>query len=311
MTTFLYSHPTCHAHVTPPGHPEQVARLEAIEQVLAGPAFKGLVRRDAPQADPDKVTLCHPRSHYDQILAAEPRDGLAQLDGDTFLAPGSVQAAMRAIGGNLAAIDAVMTGAAQNAFVACRPPGHHAETETPMGFCLFSTVGIAARYAAETHGLSRIAVLDFDVHHGNGTQDVLWNEDRVLFVSSHQSPLYPGSGGRNEQGAHGQILNKPLEAGSGSVKMRDTWDRVINTALKRFEPELILVSAGFDAHRADPLAGLNWSTDDFAWLARRICDLADETCAGRVVSSLEGGYDLDALGESVGAYIEVMMERGA
>ncbi len=310
MTTFLYTHPRCHDHVTPPGHPEQVARLEAIEAVLSAPRFDGLVRHAAPMATPDKVMLCHPRAHYDRIAEAEPREGWGQLDGDTFMAPGSLEAAMRAIGGNLAAVDAVMAGAVQNAFVACRPPGHHAEAEAPMGFCLFSTVGIAARYAAETHGLSRIAVLDFDVHHGNGTQDVLWDESRVLFVSSHQMPLYPGSGGRNEQGAHGQILNKPLPSGSGSVQMRETWDRVIDTALRRYEPELILVSAGFDAHRADPLAGLNWSTEDFAWLARRICDLAAETCAGRVVSSLEGGYDLDALGESVGAYIEVMMERG-
>jgi len=311
MTTFLYSHPAHHDHVTPPGHPEQVARLEAIEAALSTQAFDALVRRDAPEATPDRVELCHPRRHYDRIVAAEPQEGWGQLDGDTFMAPGSLEAAMRGIGGNLAAIDAVMAGEASNAFVACRPPGHHAETETPMGFCLFSTVGIAARYAAEHHGLKRIAVLDFDVHHGNGTQDVLWNEDRVLFVSSHQSPLYPGSGSRNEQGAHGQILNKPLEGGSGSVKMREVWDRAIDTALTNFEPELILVSAGFDAHRDDPLAGLNWHTDDFAWLAHRICDLADQTCAGRVVSSLEGGYDLDALGESVGAYIEVMMERGA
>ncbi|UWP95387.1 histone deacetylase family protein [Aliiroseovarius crassostreae] len=310
MTTVFYTHPRCHDHVTPPGHPEQVARLAAIESALSAPQYDMLDRRDAPMATPDMVELCHPRAHYERIAAAEPKEGWAQLDGDTFLAPGSLEAAMRAIGGNLAAVDAVIGGEAQNAFVACRPPGHHAETETPMGFCLFSTIGIAARYAADTHGLSRIAVLDFDVHHGNGTQDVLWSEDRVLFVSSHQMPLYPGSGGRNEQGAHGQILNKPLESGSGGVKMRATWDRVIDTALRRYQPELILVSAGFDAHRADPLAGLNWSTDDFAWLARRICDLADETCAGRVVSSLEGGYDLDALGESVSAYIDVMMERG-
>jgi acetoin utilization deacetylase AcuC-like enzyme len=204
----------------------------------------------------------------------------------------------------------VLSGAASNAFVATRPPGHHAETDTAMGFCLFGTIAIAAKYALDHHKLARVAVVDFDVHHGNGTQDLLWEEPRVLFASSHQMPLYPGSGAAHEVGAHRQIINLPLRAGSSGAEMRAAYDAHIFPRIDAFAPELILVSAGFDAHRADTLANLNWVEDDFAWLTRRICDLADDHCAGRVVSALEGGYDLPALAASAAAHVNVLKERG-
>jgi len=203
----------------------------------------------------------------------------------------------------------VLAGAAANGFVACRPPGHHAERETAMGFCLFGNVAIAARHALDHHGLSRVAILDFDVHHGNGTQDLIWEEERVLFASSHQMPLYPGSGAPAERGAHDNVLNVPLEPNSGSAAMRAAWGEVILPRIREFAPELILVSAGFDAHQEDPLANLNWSTADFAWLTHKICDVAERVCAGRVVSTLEGGYDLEALAASAAAHVRVLMER--
>ena len=218
---------------------------------------------------------------------------------------------MRAVGGGAAAVDAVAAGEVNNAFVAMRPPGHHAETATAMGFCLFGTVAIAAKRALDHCGMDRVAVIDFDVHHGNGTQDLLWFEDRALFASTHQMPLYPGSGAAHETGASGNVLNVPLDPGSGGAAMRRAYDDVILPAVTAFKPDMILVSAGFDAHAADPLANLNWSTDDFAWITRRICEVADQICGGRVVSTLEGGYDLDALAASVAAHVGVLMEAGA
>ncbi len=310
MTTALFTHPACQNHLTPAGHPEQVARLQAIEAALAAPAFNALQRHKAPLGTLEQIRKGHSKVYYDRIEAACPTTGLTQLDGDTSMSPGSFEAARRAVGGCVAAVDTVMAGDAQNAFVACRPPGHHAEKAKPMGFCLFSTVAIAAIHAADAHDLMRVAVIDFDVHHGNGTQDVLWHESRVKFASSHQMPLFPGSGGRHQKGAFGQILNIPLEEGTGGEVMREAYDHEVFPALRDYDPDLILVSAGFDAHSRDPLAGLHWDTLDFSWLAHRICDLADECCDGRVVSSLEGGYDLEALADSVEAYVDVMMERG-
>ncbi|MEZ5886074.1 MAG: histone deacetylase family protein [Paracoccaceae bacterium] len=308
MTIFL-THEAGLGHETPSGHPEQVARLPAIYGALRAEEFAGLDRRAAPMADEAEVLRCHDRAHLDRVRAARPAKGWAALDGDTFMAPGSFEAALRAVGGIEAAIDAVLAGEAQNAFLAMRPPGHHAERDRAMGFCLFSTVAIGARYALDAKGLPRVAVLDFDVHHGNGTQDCLWDEPRAQFVSSHQMPLYPGTGYANERGAHGQIANLPLAPGSGGREMRVAWDGALEK-VAQFGPDLILVSAGFDAHRADPLAGLNWTEADFAWLTHAICDLADDCCGGRVVSALEGGYDLDALAASVASHVRVLMERG-
>ncbi len=311
MTTAYFSHPACLDHVNPPGHPEQVARLEVIATALQASDFEALDRREAPLCDPAATLLAHPPEYVEKITASAPTDGWTQLDPDTSMSPGSLEAAQRAVGAGVAAVDAVLDGEVRNAFVGCRPPGHHAEKTTAMGFCLFSNVAIAALHALENRGLSRVAVLDFDVHHGNGTQDVLWDEPRIRFVSSHQMPFYPGTGSADERGAHGNILNVPLAGGSGGPEMRRVWGDVILPEIEAFAPELVLVSAGFDAHCDDPLAGLNWTTEDFIWLTERICDMADKTCDGRVVSSLEGGYDLGALAASVAAHVRVLMERGA
>jgi acetoin utilization deacetylase AcuC-like enzyme len=254
----------------------------------------------------DAVTRCHPRAYADRVAGAVPREGWAQLDGDTYLSPGSLEAALRAVGGAGAAVDAVLGGVDTTAFVACRPPGHHAETATAMGFCLFGTVAIAAKRALDHHGLSRVAIVDFDVHHGNGTQDLMWDEPRCLFASSHQMPLYPGTGSPREVGAHGQIVNAPLPEGSGGAQMRRVYDSVIFPRLVAWQPELILISAGFDAHADDPLAGLDWQAEDYAWLTTRLCEIAADCAGGRVVSCLEGGYDLGALTESVAAHVGVL-----
>ena len=304
--TILYTHSDCSDHVETPGHPERVARLQVVQRALAG---LNLDRRDAPLATDAEVLRCHPKAYLDRLRAAIPAMGHAMLDGDTYLSPGSLTAALRAVGGVCAAVDAVLAGQARNAFVACRPPGHHAETARAMGFCLFGTVAIAAKRALDHHGLQRVAVLDFDVHHGNGTQDLLWDEARAQFVSSHQMPLYPGSGATSERGAHDQIINLPLRAGSGGDAMRAAWRPALDRAAT-FQPQLILISAGFDAHADDPLAQLDWQVEDFRWLTAAICDLADSTCDGRVVSALEGGYDLPALAASCAAHVEELQRRG-
>jgi acetoin utilization deacetylase AcuC-like enzyme len=299
----VFTHPDCARHVTPPGHPERVERLGAVERGLAGLPVE---RRACPPGDQSEVLRCHPAGYLARVKAAVPREGWAQLDGDTFLAPGSFDAAMRAVGGICAAVDAVVSGETKTAFVAGRPPGHHAETETAMGFCLFGTVAIGAKRALDHLGLGCVAIVDFDVHHGNGTQDLLWDEGRCLFVSSHQMPLYPGTGRPEERGAHGQIVNVPLRAGSGGRAMREVYEGVVFPALADWKPELLLISAGFDAHADDPLAGLEWQAEDYRWLTDRLCDFA----GGRVVSTLEGGYDLDALAASVAAHVGVLEERG-
>lgn len=305
MTTALFTHDSAAQHITPDGHPEQVARYGAVIRALAD---LDLDRRDAPEAQDGEVLRCHPERHLARIRDSEPDDGLRALDTDTHMSPGSFQAALHAVGGACAAVDAVLTGEVANAFVAMRPPGHHAERETAMGFCLFGTVAIAAKRALDLHRLDRVAVLDFDVHHGNGTQDLLWDEPRAFFASSHQLPLYPGSGAMNEQGAHGQVMNVPLPPNSGGAEARAAWDDILRRC-RDFAPQLVIISAGFDAHRDDPLAQLNWEDEDFATLTRAICDMASD-CAAPVVSCLEGGYDLAALGRSVRAHVKVLMEAG-
>lgn len=311
MATALFTHDAALNHVTPPGHPERAARIQAIQKALGAARFSALERRAAPRADRSEVLRCHPEDYLARIEAAIPSEGWASLDADTHVSTGSLEAALRAVGGCLAAVDAVIAGEVANAFVAMRPPGHHAETATAMGFCLFGNAAIAARYALDHHRLSRVAVLDFDVHHGNGTQDLLWNEARTLFASSHQMPLYPGTGGAHETGAHGNVLNAPLAPMTGGAEMRRAWGDMILPAVDDFRPELIVVSAGFDAHAADPLANLMWDEKDFEWVTEAICDIAEAHALGRVVSTLEGGYDLDALAASVMAHVGVLMERGA
>lgn len=294
-------------HQMPDGHPEQIARLQAINAALSADEFDALDRRASPMAEDTDLLLAHPQSHIDAIRDAAPDTGLIGLDADTTMSPGTLEAALRGVGGCLAAVDAVMAGDAQNAFVATRPPGHHAEKIRAMGFCMFGNVAIAAKHAMERHGLTRVAIVDFDVHHGNGTQDLLWDEARALFISTHQMPLYPGSGAPHERGAHNNVMNIPMSPGSGGQAMRSVFSSRILPKLDGFAPELILISAGFDAHQDDPLANLNWSTDDFAWVTQEICDVAARVCGGRVVSSLEGGYDLDALAQATAAHVRVLM----
>ena len=305
MTTALFTHPDAERHITPPGHPEQVARYAAVTDALAG---LDLDRREAPRADEADILRCHPLRYLDRIRAAIPGEGWQMLDADTHLSPGSLDAALRGAGGAVAAVDAVLAGEAANAFVAMRPPGHHAERETPMGFCIFGNAAIAAKRALDRHGLDRVAVLDFDVHHGNGTQDLLWDEPRAFFASTHQMPLYPGTGAATERGAHGQMMNVPLRPGSDGAAGQAAW-RGILARCRDFGPQLVIVSAGFDAHAADPLAQLDWDDADFAAVTRMICDMAADLSAP-VVSCLEGGYDLAALGRSVRAHLDVLLEAG-
>lgn len=308
MTTALITHPDCLEHVTPAGHPEQVARLEYVLKALSG---KDLMRVKAPLGSEDDITRCHPASHITDLRAALPNVGNRQLDADTHMSPGSLDAAFRAVGAVTKAVDLVLNGEVGNAFAAIRPPGHHAETSTPMGFCLFGNVAIAAKYALEHHGLKRVAVVDFDVHHGNGTQDLLWNEARALVVTSQQMPLWPGTGERSETGGHDNVLNLPLAPESTGAEMRAAYEAEVFPRLRAFKPDMIFISAGFDAHSGDPLAQLNWGTGDFTWLTLELCKIADEICGGRVVSALEGGYDLDALAEATAAHVDALMEASA
>lgn len=311
MTTAYLTHPSGLAHVTPPGHPEQVARLRVINDVLGTADFNSLLRMDPPLAADADIRRCHPQSYIDKVIAAIPGDdGWQALDGDTQVCSGSLEAARRGVGGNLRAVDMVLSDQAQNAFVAMRPPGHHAEQSTAMGFCLFGNAAIAAKYALDHHGLDRVSIVDFDVHHGNGTQALLWDDARVQFISTHQMPLFPGTGAASERGAHGQIVNLPLPPGADSHVFRDIVDSHVIPAVDAHRPQLILISAGFDAHFADPLAEMDLETEDFAWVTERLCDAADRHCQGRVVSTLEGGYDLQALAASVAAHVAVLIRRG-
>ncbi|TCO69916.1 histone deacetylase family protein [Rhodovulum euryhalinum] len=311
MSTALITHPDSLRHVTPPGHPESVARIEAVNEALIAPEFTFLVRESAPLADEAAVLRGHGHTYLEALKAAVPATGWAQLDPDTFLSPGSMAAALRALGACIRAVDMVLGGEVRNAFAAVRPPGHHAEAGRSMGFCLFSNIAIAAKHALDHHGLARVAVVDFDVHHGNGTQDILWDEARALFVSTHQMPLWPFTGAPEERGAHDNVLNVPLPPHADGTRFRAEIETKVLPRLDAFAPELLLVSAGFDAHRADPLAQLDLGVEDFAWVTQRLCDIADAHCGGRVVSTLEGGYDLDALAASVAAHVKVLMERGA
>ena len=305
MKTALITHAECLDHVTPDGHPEQVARLEHVLHALAP---LNLNRVTAPLVADDDLLRVHPKSYIEEIKRMRPNDGLFQVDADTHMSPGSVDAAYRAAGGTLHAVDMVLVGEAKNAFVAARPPGHHAETATAMGFCLFGNVALGAKHALDYHGLKRVAVVDFDVHHGNGTQDILWNERRALTITSQQMPLWPGTGAATETGEYDNVLNIPLSPETDGATMRSVYTHTVFPRLREFGPELILVSAGFDAHRDDPLAQLNWDTEDFQWLGRELCTLAREICQGRLVSVLEGGYDLKALAASAKVFVNELIE---
>jgi acetoin utilization deacetylase AcuC-like enzyme len=308
MTSLLISDSLFRDHLTPAGHPERPERLRAIEQALAGPEFDSLRREPAVSAPPEAAMLAHPEDHVRMIEGAAPREGFRYLDADTAMSPGSLPAALAAIGSAQRAVDSVIGGEVANAFVACRPPGHHAERVTPMGFCLFNTIAIAARHAQKAHGLRRIAILDWDVHHGNGTQDIFWDDRDVLFISSHEMPLYPGTGEAKETGTHGMIHNVPLVAGTDGAMFRAIYESQVFPRLEAHRPELILISAGFDAHRRDPLANLRLEVEDFAWATRRTMEIAARTCSGKIVSLLEGGYDLEGLSSSVAAHLRELMK---
>jgi acetoin utilization deacetylase AcuC-like enzyme len=309
MTTLLFTHPSAAEHDTGRGHPERADRIRAVMAALDADRFAPLDRREAPPATLDQIVRVHRRDYAEALLAAVPKEGMVRIDADTAMSPASGEAALRAAGALCAAIDGVMAGEGSAAFCAMRPPGHHAEPGRGMGFCLFNSVAVGAAHARAVHGLERVAVVDFDVHHGNGSQAAFERDASVLFASSHEYPLYPGTGAADECGV-GNIFNVPLAPQSGSVEFRRGWERTILPALEDFAPELILVSAGFDAHARDPLATLRLDEADFAWITGKLVEIAGEKCNGRIVSTLEGGYDLQALSDSVSAHVEALMRAG-
>jgi acetoin utilization deacetylase AcuC-like enzyme len=306
MSTLLFTHPIFQHHETGLGHPESAERLKSIERSLSGPAFLSLVRKQAPRGNLDQVRRVHTDKLIERVQAALPKDGFGYIDADTVLSPESLEAALHAVGAACAAVDAVFAGEVRNAFCAIRPPGHHAEPDTAMGFCLFNNAAIAAAHARKQHGIKRVAIVDFDVHHGNGTQRAFEKNPEVLYASTHQSPWYPGTGRASETGV-GNLLNVPLSAGSGGKEFRAAMNEKILPFIDRFASELILVSAGFDAHRDDPLGDLNLVEEDYAWATTELMTLADRHAGGRLVSVLEGGYNLNALGRSVAAHVKALM----
>ena len=307
MATLLITHPSGLNHLTPLGHPERPDRLRALAQVFDEERFQPLKRTEAPSVPLETIALCHPMDYVEALRHASPKDGIVAIDADTSMSPGSFEAAVRAVGGAVHAVNEVVGKRADNAFVCMRPPGHHTETARAMGFCLFNTAAIAARYAQDHLGLGRVAVIDFDVHHGNGTQDIFWSEKTAMYCSTHQMPLYPGTGAVSEAGEHDTIINAPLRAGDGGDKFREAFQSRILPRLRDFAPELIVISAGFDAHRRDPLANLQLVEADFAWATKQLMEIADKSAEGRVVSVLEGGYDLEGLSQSAAAHVTALM----
>ncbi|HXG78888.1 MAG TPA: histone deacetylase family protein [Methyloceanibacter sp.] len=310
MTTLLLTHPACLEHDTGYGHPERADRLRAIEDALAAPAFKALKREQAPRAELADLERLHPKSYIETIRNSIPKRDHKWLDPDTVVSPGSWEAALRAGGATIYAVDQVMSGKADNAFCAVRPPGHHAEPARAMGFCLFNNVAIAALHARAKHGAERVAVVDFDVHHGNGTQAAFWSDKNLFYGSTHQMPLFPGTGARDETGV-GNIFNAPLKPGDDGDEFRTAYEEIILPALDTFAPDLLLVSAGFDAHVRDPLAQLRLVEADFAWITEKLMEVAAKHCRGRLVSSLEGGYDLEALSASTAVHVQTLMNTAS
>ena len=306
--TAFITHPSCLQHEMGPGHPECPDRLTAIaDQLIASGLDAHVTRYEAPRASVEQVARVHDRRYIDAIEAASPASGLRYLDPDTALNPQSVPAAFHAAGAVVHAVDLVCGGKHRNAFCAVRPPGHHAESRRAMGFCIFNSVAIGAAHALAVHGLSRVAIVDFDVHHGNGTQDIFWSDPTVMYCSTHQMPLFPGTGASGERGEHDTIVNAPLASEDGSAKFRAAFENLILPQLQKFSPELIVISAGFDAHYRDPLASLNVKAEDFGWVTRKLMDTANASAGGRVVSVLEGGYDLQGLKESVAEHVTALM----
>lgn len=308
MTTLLLTHPACFDHDPGRMHPERPARLKAILAALDAPEFAALDRREAPPATREQISRVHSEFYVDRVLQAVPASGRVGLDPDTVMSSGSGEAALRAAGAVVAAVDAVVAGAVRNAFCAVRPPGHHAEASQAMGFCFFNNVAVGAEHARKHHGLSRVAVMDFDVHHGNGTQHMFERDSNLFYASTHQWPLYPGTGSADEVGV-GNIVNVPLRPMSGSREFRAAMSDIVLPALRRFRPDLVMISAGFDAHAADMLASLQFAESDYEWATEELTAVAEESAGGRLVSTLEGGYDLDALAASAAAHVRALMRQ--
>ena len=302
----LYTHASCLAHDAGPGHPESPSRLHAVLEALSSDRFSALDRIEAPRVSREQLARVHASGLIDEVFTSAPQDGYVRLDPDTAMSAHSLEAAQRAAGAVCAAVDALIDGKCARAFCAVRPPGHHATRDTAMGFCLFNNVAVGAAHAL-ARGIERVAIVDFDVHHGNGTQDIFWNDPRVLYASTHQWPLYPGTGRPEETGA-GNIVNVPLARGAAGAEFRAAFNAIILPRLRAFAPQLLLISAGFDAHRLDPLADLNLVADDYAWATRELVAVAHDTADGRVISSLEGGYSLQALRESVAAHVNALLD---
>ncbi len=306
MSVALFTHPSALAHDTWPDHPECPERIRAVLRVLEAPEFASLLRETAPQATTAQLTAVHDQDYVDAIFAM-PRDKETAIDGDTVYGPGTLEAALRSAGGACAAVDAVFEGWADAAFVAMRPPGHHAEPDRAMGFCFFNNAAIAAMHARARWGITRVAVADFDVHHGNGTQQIFSQDPGLFYGSTHQSAIFPGTGKPSEHGVANNVVNVPLMPGATGEMFRAAWESQIIPRLSAFAPELLIISAGFDAHAADPMAQLRLREADFAWVTSALLEVADACCPGRVVSLLEGGYDLNALAQSTAAHVRALM----
>ncbi|MCK0207215.1 histone deacetylase family protein [Starkeya koreensis] len=307
MTTLLIAHDSCLEHLTPSGHPERPDRVRVLNRVFEGEAFATLAREQAPVAERADIVRVHPEDFVAALEEAMPTEGLVRIDGDTVMSPGTGEAIWRGVGGSVLAVDEVLSGKVENAFVSMRPPGHHAETRTPMGFCLFNNVAIAARHAQKVHGIGRVAIVDFDVHHGNGTQEIFWSDPSVMYASTHQIPLFPGTGSAGERGTSDNIVNAPLRSGDDGEHFRAAFESRILPRLNAFGPELLIISAGFDAHARDPLANINLLEDDFTWVTQQLMEVADKHCGGKIVSVLEGGYDLEGLARSASAHVKALM----
>ena len=307
MTSALITHDSGAGHVAGPHHPERPERLVAVAHALAAPEFTGLVRLSASEASDEELERVHPHAYVDALREASPLEGYVRLDADTVMSPGTLSAALHAAGGAVRAVDEVMRAGVANAFVAMRPPGHHAERATAMGFCIFNQIAVAARHAQKRHGAERVAIVDFDVHHGNGTQDIFWADPTVLYASTHEMPLYPGTGAASERGDFDNIVNAPLKAGDDGVAFQAVFTDLILPRLRAFRPDLLLISAGFDAHTRDPLGHINLEAEDFSWVTKQLMEVADRCAGGRIVSVLEGGYDLEGLAESSAAHVRALM----
>lgn len=307
MPTLLITHPSSLEHATPMGHPERADRIRAVERALEDERFAGLQRLPAQAGTREQVLLCHPEDHFEMLSGASPESGLVHIDADTTMSPGTLSAALHGVGAAVQAVDDVVTRRSANAFCAMRPPGHHAETDKAMGFCFFNNAAIAARHAQKAHGIGRVAIIDWDVHHGNGTQEIFWDDPSVLYASTHEMPLFPGTGAASERGTHGTIVNAPLRAGDGSEAFREAFETAILPRVESFGADLIVISAGFDAHWRDPLGDINLKEADFAWATKRLMEIADRRAGGRLVSILEGGYDLEGLSKSAAAHVMALM----